>query len=72
VRKLTGSWHSVRTFTLMVLGVRDGVLGIIAEGYAFTSLGVFVGPNGWRTPRSTATSTSATTRSLASSRQMAL
>jgi hypothetical protein len=44
VRKLTGSWHSVRTFTLMVLGVRDGVLGIIREGYAFTSLATFVGP----------------------------
>jgi hypothetical protein len=28
VRKQTGSWHSVRTFTLKVLGVRDGTLGV--------------------------------------------
>jgi hypothetical protein len=29
VRKQTGSWHSIRTFTLKVLGVKDGTLGII-------------------------------------------
>jgi hypothetical protein len=43
VRKLTGKWHSIRTFTLKVLGVRDGVLGTLVDGYTFTSLGVFVG-----------------------------
>jgi hypothetical protein len=42
-RKLTGSWHSLRTFTLKVLAVRDGTLGIVSDGNAFTSLGVFVG-----------------------------
>jgi hypothetical protein len=44
VRKQTGSWHSVRTFTLKVLGVRDGTLGVIRDDYSFLSLGVFVGP----------------------------
>jgi hypothetical protein len=42
-RKATGSWHSVRTFTLKVLGVCDGVLGVIRDDYSFLSLGVFVG-----------------------------
>jgi hypothetical protein len=40
---LTGSWHSTATFTLKVLGVRDGMLGEIIDGYSFNSLGVFVG-----------------------------
>jgi hypothetical protein len=44
VRKLTGRWHSIRTFTLVVLGVRDGFLGVIADGHTFTSLGTYVGP----------------------------
>jgi hypothetical protein len=44
VRKQTGSWHSVRTFTLKVLGVRDGTLVIINPNYSYVSLGVFVGP----------------------------
>jgi hypothetical protein len=43
VRKQTGSWHSIRTFTLKVLGVKDGLLGTIRDGSTFTSLGVFVG-----------------------------
>jgi hypothetical protein len=43
VRKQTGSWHSVRTFTLKVLGVSDGILGVIRDDYSFLSLGVFVG-----------------------------
>lgn len=43
VKKLTGSWHSIATFTLKVLGVRDGVLGVVVDGYSFNSLGVFAG-----------------------------
>lgn len=46
VRKQTGNWHSIRTFTLKVLGVKDGVLGIINPNYSFVSLGVFVGSIG--------------------------
>lgn len=42
VRKQTGRWHSIRTFALKVLGVKDGTLGIIVDE-SFVSLGVFVG-----------------------------
>jgi hypothetical protein len=44
VRKQPGSWHSVRTFSLKVLGVCNGILGVIRDDYSFLSLGVFVGP----------------------------
>jgi hypothetical protein len=42
-RKQTGSWHSVRTFTYKVLGVKDGELGIVVDRSNFTPLGVTVG-----------------------------
>lgn len=45
VRKQPGSWHSVRTFTLKVLGVCNGILGVIRDDYTFLSLGLFVGPS---------------------------
>jgi hypothetical protein len=38
-----GSWHSVRTFTLKVLGVCNGILGVVRDDFSFLSLGVFVG-----------------------------
>lgn len=43
-RKQPGSWHSVRTFTLMVLGVVDGQLVSLSDSYAFALLGTYVGP----------------------------
>lgn len=45
-KKLTGSWNSIRTFTLKTLGVCDGVLGEIVDGYSFNSFGVFAGDEG--------------------------
>lgn len=43
-RKVDGGWHSVRTFTLKVLGVLNGVLTVVRDDYSTSSLGVFVGP----------------------------
>jgi hypothetical protein len=44
VRKQPGRWHSVRSFTLKVLGVKDGQLVLINPDYSYVDLGVTVGP----------------------------
>lgn len=42
-RKDASDWHSLRTIGGRILGVKDGMLGIVGTDYSFTSLGTVAG-----------------------------